>query len=218
MRRSLTSWGLVLVTVGGLSLLVSPERITMAADVLAACWPYLLVALGVVNFGRAVLPDGAWIAPVVLIGVGVVGLAFRSESVVRALPDVWPATVATAMLAAGSVMAASGATRPGLAIAPLLSRSLRVSGRPGEALVAVTVLAELRIDMTDANWEGASAVRAIAVLGRVHLCLPHELEVIVEDGGFLVPIYETGTRRRVPGRVLVVQCRGFAGWVQVVRA
>ena len=218
MRSTTLVPGVVLVALGGFLLLERPaDRLHVATIALSRSWPYLLLALAAVNLTRTIVPHGRWIAPTVLGVLGGTGLLLRSSLDLHTLGA---HLLAPALLVAGAAVIGAGHARahPGRWVAALVTRTATAEGSNGDHLLATAFLAELRLDLTQLTWQPATTLRASVVLGRLHLLLPQDLALDLVDGGFLVHLNESGTRRVAGAPTATITIQGALGRVDVIRS
>lgn len=216
-KRPILRWlwaGAIMTALGGFLLLDPTSRAEQFLSLADRYWPFVLVALAGLNTVRVLLPNGSWIAPGLLGSAGLLGwfgasLDFRSV-VLGALPLV---------LVALGVAALARAAKPnmrGTVTAVILSRNAHLDEPAGELIRARAYVAELRLDLTQMDWERIQAVEATAVLGRVRLSVPHQVRLRLEDGGAAVYLRETGSRALHETRA-EFRIHGVLGRIDVVR-
>jgi hypothetical protein len=217
-RPSKVLLGTTLVGFGAYFLLEPPtERFWKLVHALEATWPYLALGLAAANLVRTLLSEGRWIAPGVLSAVGGAALLARSPVEVATFAE---HVLVPALLLAGIFVVAGGGSHSTSRkwVAALFTRTFIPEGEARSPLVAVACLAELRLDLTQLVWEPDCVVAASVFFGRIRISLPQDLSLDLADGGFMVQVVESGTRRYHNSPLALVEVRGLLGRIDVVRA
>lgn len=205
--------GFPLVVIGVYLLGDTAARLRLAADFMAAWWPWALVALAAANVLRSVLQLESLLAPGLLVFVALVALGVRegvaAETLVNlAVPTVIALTGVVLLVSTGSWLSRSW-TRI------LVTGQVVASGVVSGGLRPRAILGELRADLS-ALTTPPNEVQVTAVFGHVHLTVPAAWRLNLRASGALF----TPIRGLIGAGPPEVELRvlGFCGVVSVVQA
>ena len=213
-RQAWVFCGVILVGVGAFLTDDPGGRLRALTTVTLHWWPMVVLGLAILNTLIAVLPEGTWIAPVALGLTGGCGLLFRSSEMLHSTQRLLPGAV----ICAGGVAVACGMAGQsgGSRTAVLISRHTEINGRVGPTIVTRALLAELRVDLTEATWDDIATLRVNVIVGRVKLRIPPTTPLVLVDGGTAVALRESGARDP-SGTDVILKVGGAFGRIDVVR-
>ncbi|MFF3379940.1 hypothetical protein ACFYXF_44180 [Streptomyces sp. NPDC002680] len=186
-------------------------------------WPWILLALAVLNVLRSAMPTGSYIGPLVLGAVALVGLAMSDSVGPQEVEDIaLPAVLVIA--GAGLALAASHDVRT-TSWSRFLTTGRVVMPKGAHGTVTVrAVLGDLRADLTQASDEDETTVRLTVVGGHVQVTVPRDRAVRVHmSGAVLTHIGETGADPVEPedspdsAKGFTIHVVGVCGAVGIVR-
>ena len=214
MRQAWVLCGVVLIGLGAFLSADPGGRLQVLGEATLRWLPLFVLALAALNALIAALPDGAWIAPAALGAIGGSGLLLRSPETLPGGQGLLPAAV----LSLGAVALVRGLAGQvnGSAAAVLISRHADMNGQIGPDVVAWALLAELRVDLTEATWDDVSTLHVNVVMGRVRLRVPPTTPLVLVDGGTAVTLRESGARSP-SGTEVTFKIGGVFGRVDIVR-
>ncbi|WP_329118272.1 hypothetical protein [Streptomyces sp. NBC_01465] len=201
------------------------HRVRAAADWAAAWWPWLLLALALLNLLRSVITVGSLIAPGLLAAVALGGLVAAHGVSGRTLADL---VVPAALILGGFALLLS--SRPAdrhrwtrvLATGRVRTTHPVGSGTEHPHVVLRAIAGELRADLTGSFLDGSLTVQVTAVAGHVHLTVPRGWPVTVRTAGtVLTRVTDTGPRDaagKAAGGDVGLHLLGLCGAVSLVRA
>ncbi len=211
------------IVVLGLGCFLAGDAARRAGEALvfvARWWPWILLALALLNLLRSAMPAGSYIGPLVLGAVALVGLAMSDSIGPQEVKDI---ALPGVLVVAGSGLALA-ATHDARTIS--WSRFL-TTGRvimPKESRGTVTVravLGDLRADLTQAPADDETTVHLTAIAGHVQVTIPKDRPVRVHtSGAVLTRIGETGVDAVEPtdrSRGFTIHVLGVCGAVGIVR-
>lgn len=224
-QRSRVWLGLAALTVGSFILGDSAHRVRAASDWLSAWWPWLLLALAVLNLLRAAITPSSLIAPGLLAASAVGGLAAAHSISTRTLTDF---VAPTALLLAGlALLLSSHETESHRWTRVLATGRIRsvdgLGSRTDTSLVVLrAIVGELHADLTGSFLDGSLTVHVTAVAGHVHLTVPRDWPVTVRTAGtVLTRVSDTGPPSRTDvdtAREVGLHLLGLVGAFSLVRA
>jgi hypothetical protein len=226
-HRSRLWLGLTVLAAGSFAIGDSAHRVRAAADCLLAWWPWLLLALALLNLLRSAITPGSLIAPGLLAAVALGGLAVAHGISTRTLADfVAPAVLILVGLALLLSSRESESNRWTRILATGRVRTTNAVGsRTENPLVILRAVAgELRADLTGSFLDGSLTVQVTAVAGHVHLTIPRDWPVTVRTAGtVLTRVSDMGPRKgtntdTTAAREVGLHLLGLCGAVSVVRA
>lgn len=214
-------WTGIVVLGAGCFLAGDAARRTGEALVFVArWWPWILLAVALLNLLRSAMPTGSYIGPLLLGAVALVGLAMSdrvgSQHVENiALPGVLVIAGAGLALAASHDVRTTSWTR-------FLTTGRVVMPKGARGTVTVrAVLGDLRADLTQAPADDETTVHLTAIAGHVQLTVPKDRTVRVHaSGAVLTHIGETGVDPVEPpdtSRGFTIHVLGVCGAVGIVR-
>jgi len=224
-RRTRLWLGLAVLIVGSFTLGDSTHRVRAAADWLSAWWPWLLLALALVNLLRSVIAPGSLIAPGLLTALALGGLTAAHDISTRTLTD-FVAPVALILVGLALLLSSREAeshrwTRV-LATGRIRTADGLGSRTDTSQMVLRAIAGELRADLTDSFLDGSLTVQVTAVAGHVHLTVPRDWPVTVRTAGtVLTRVSDTGPRAGADAdtaREVGLHLLGLAGAFSLVRA
>lgn len=178
----------------------------------AAGWPWLLLAMAVVNLARSALTFGSLIAPSVLTAAACGGLMIKADA--ASVP-------AMLIIACLIVLGGLGLLRPGAWTRIMVTGRVRVSAPPVRLVVLRAVAGELRADFTHAALGNTLTVRVTALAGHVHITVPRSWPVMVLSAGTaLTRFTDTGGTEEVSSGstgYLALHLLGLGGAISLVR-
>ncbi|WP_043677135.1 LiaF transmembrane domain-containing protein [Streptomyces xylophagus] len=224
-QRSRLWLGLAVLIVGSFALGDSTHRVRAAADWLSSWWPWLLLALALLNLLRSAITPGSLIAPGLLAALALGGLAAAHGISARNLADfVAPAALIVVGLA---LVLSSHETESHQWTRVLATGRVRTADGLGSRtdtsqVVLRAIAGELRADLTDSFLDGSLTVQVTAVAGHVHLTVPRDWPVTVRTAGtVLTRVSDTGPRAGTDAdtaREVGLHLLGLAGAFSLVRA
>ncbi|MFI6459027.1 LiaF transmembrane domain-containing protein [Streptomyces sp. NPDC050528] len=223
-QRSRLWLGLAVLIVGSFALGDSTHRIRAAADWLSSWWPWLLLALALLNLLRSAITPGSLIAPGLLAALALGGLAAAHGISARSLTDfVAPAAlivIGLALVLSSHEMESHRWTRV-LATGRVRTADGLGSHTDTSQVVLRAIAGELRADLTDSFLDGNLTVQVTAVAGHVHLTVPRDWPVTVRTAGtVLTRVSDTGPRAGADAdtvREVGLHLLGLAGAFSLVR-
>jgi hypothetical protein len=217
-RRSARPLGLALVVISSFLLLDPNNRIAELLGLLEGVWPWLLLGLAGLNLLRSITPTGAFIGPLAVAGVALVGLL---PSLDVHGPTIANIVVPLVTLAVGAALLLRGSATNKVA---KWTTILATVSRRHEEAVPGTInahcwMGELRVDLRQAEWDEASTLNVVVVLGRVAVEVPVTLPIVLDDAGILVAVQESGFRAisTTDARLLRLTPKGLLGRVDIIR-
>ncbi|MGW0242019.1 hypothetical protein [Micromonospora chalcea] len=193
------------------------ERLTLAWARLTEFGPYALIALAILNLGRAVTRSAlVLVGPAILVTIAV-ALAYRPEVGSADAVD-----LAVALAFAGAVALVMSAVKDEQLWTRVMwtGRVAALAALRGR-LRAVAVLGEIRVDMLQSQPHGKPVLTAVAVGGRVVVDVPREWRILARPpAGPLLLVREMG-RRDLPDMGdadLEVRLVGLGGALELRRS
>lgn len=224
-QRSRLWLGLTVLAVGSFTVGDSAHRVRAAADWLTAWWPWLLLAIALLNLLRSVITPGSLIAPGLLGTVAFGGLAAAHGISTRALADF---AAPTALILVGLALLLSSREADShrwtrvLATGRVRTTDALGSRRDTPQVVLRAIAGEVRADLTGSFLDGSLSVQVTAVAGHVHLTVPKEWPVTVRTAGtVLTRVTDTGAREGTDAdaaREVGLHLLGLCGAISLVRA
>ncbi|MFC8662978.1 hypothetical protein [Streptomyces sp. NPDC057199] len=225
-QRSRMWLGLAVLAVGSFTVGDTTHRVRAAADWFTTWWPWLLLALALLNLLRAAITPGSFIAPGLLATVAVGGLAATHDISTRTLTD-FVAPAALVLVGLALLLSSRGATHSHRWTRVLATGRVRTTdafgSRTGNRQVILRAIAgEVRADLTGSVLDGSLTVLVTAVAGHVHLTVPHDWPVTVRTAGtILTHVSDTGPRASTEdnaAREVGLHLLGLVGAISLVRA
>lgn len=204
------------------------DVVSWVASCLGVTWPWLLLALAMVNLARSVLIIGSLVGPGLLAATALAGLL------------AWGGTGSSTLV----IVIISGLSF--LAGMPLIRWAIKpreefeadwagvmITSRPKvpEALGQHTpyprltlraVVGELRVDFAGSTLDGDLVVQVTAIAGHIHLTVPHTWPIVVcTSGTALTRIIDTGDRDNIDAHgspIVALHLLGLCGAVSLVRS
>lgn len=183
MSRVRVGLGLVAVAAGTAWAVGGIDLVATSARRLAELLPLLLVLGGALAILLVIVPRGALAGPVVLVSIGLLGLAAEDGTLHKLYLARIPALI---LVIAGVVVAMSRSekiqvdTRVKRFNAILFPRHPRVSGRPPLKIIARAIFGWLKLDMTQADSSFQAfriRVDVTCIVGRIEIIMPKDWEV-----------------------------------------
>lgn len=223
-RRPAPWLGLGALALGSFAVGDTLHRVRVAAEWAVTWWPWLLLALAVLNLVRSFVAVSSLIAPGVLAAIALVGLAHGHAVSGRVLVNV----VLPVSLAVVGVALLRPSVRPGDGrwTRFLSTGRVRGPGAIGERtrhprLELRAVAGEIRADLTGSALDGDVTVHITAVAGHVHLTVPRSWPVTVQTTGMvLTRVTDSGPRDAIDtdSGGVGLHLLGLGGAVSLVRA
>jgi hypothetical protein len=186
-RRSARWLGVVLLAAGSYLVGDPGRRLAAAWDLLAAWWPWALLALAVFNLFRTIVRVESLLAPGVLGLAGLLGLVLTHRIGASIVFDI---AIPIALVTGGALLALSGDS-PGRHswTRVLFGKSARAPAFVQEPLRARAILTDLSVDLGSIDWAAQQhevIIYVTAVLGRVELVVPQNREIVLHAGRCLL--------------------------------
>ncbi|MDH6452407.1 MULTISPECIES: hypothetical protein [unclassified Streptomyces] len=183
-------------------------------------WPWVLLALALVNLVRSAVPTESLIGPLVLVGAAAAGL-MSARGFDRHLAQDLLAPAALALTGAFLVLTATSSPRTNSWTRLLATGAAVVpAGVPGPLTVRA-IFGELRADLSQlGSMPTAVAVHVTAVAGHVRLTVPQDIAVTVRTTGALltrVAVTPPAVASGSTDEELMIHVLGICGAVSVVR-
>lgn len=224
-QRSRLWLGLTVLAVGSFTVGDTAHRVRAAMDWLSAWWPWLLLALALLNLLRSAITAGSLIAPGLLAAVALGGLAAAHDISTHTLTDL---VAPTALIFLGLALLLSSREKDSHRWTRVLATGrVRTTGtlgsRTGNRQVILRAIAgEVRADLTGSVLDGSLTVQVTAVVGHVHLTVPSDWPVTVRTAGTLLTLVsDTGPRASTEddaAREVGLHLLGLVGAVSLVRS
>ncbi|WP_431960195.1 hypothetical protein [Actinacidiphila sp. bgisy160] len=223
-RRASPWLGLCALALGSFAAGDTLHRVRAAVEWAHVWWPWLLLVLAVLNLVRSFVAVSSLIAPGVLAGIALVGLAHGHAVSGRVLVNVvLPASVA---LVGVAMLLPFGGPEQGRWTRFLATGRIHGPGAIGERtrhprLELRAVAGEIRADLTGSALDGDVTVHITAVAGHVHLTVPRSWPVTVRTTGMvLTRVTDSGPRDAVDADSggVGLHLLGLGGAVSLVRA
>ncbi|WP_330288230.1 hypothetical protein [Streptomyces sp. NBC_00576] len=212
--------GIVVLGVGCFLAGDSARRTGEALMFVARWWPWILLAVALLNLLRSAMPTGSYIGPLVLGTVALVGLAMSDGAGTREVKDIaLPGVLVVA--GAGLALAASHDARTTSWTRFLTTGRVTMPKGSRGTVTVRAVLGDLRADLTQAPADGETTVHLTAIAGHVQVTVPKDRAVRVHaSGAVLTHIGETGVDPVEPAdlsRGFTIHVLGVCGAVGIVR-
>lgn len=187
---------------------------------LADWWPWVLLALALVNLLRSAVPTESLIGPLMLAGGAAAGL-LSTRGFDRHLAQDLLAPAVLALTGAFLVLSATRSPRTNSWTRLLATGDAVVpAGVPGPLTVRA-LFGELRADLRQLGQTSAVAVNVTAVAGHVRLTVPRDSAVTVRTTGALLTRVTAPAPAAAPGPTdhkVVIHVLGVCGAVSITRA
>jgi hypothetical protein len=224
-HRSRMWFGLTALATGCFTIGDGVHRIRGAADWAATWWPWLLLALALLNLLRTVIGVSSLIAPGLLAVVAVSGLALAHGISGRTLANlIIPAALVLVGLALLFPFRTAHRHQWTRVLATGRVRTTDTVGSRTEnpQVVLRAIAGELRADLTGSFLDGSLTVQVTAVGGHVHLTVPRGWLVTIRSAGtVLTRVTDTGPRdtaTKAADDEVGLHLLGLCGAVSLVRA